>query len=161
MYLAKKQNHHIDIIFILALFFLFAFSSIILIILGSNVYQKTATQMESHFDQRSVSSYITEKIRQNDVYDTIVISSLGSVEALQMDQIINGTSYSTYLYVYEKHLYELFAQSDIEMQPSDGQEILPLEDINFSFLTSNLLEITYHDTNNIKKILFVSLHTAQ
>lgn len=161
MYLVKRQNHHIDIIFILALFFLFAFSSIILIILGSNVYQKTAAQMETHFDQRSVSSYITEKIRQNDICDTFVISSLGPVEALQMSQIIDDVSYSTYLYVYEDHLYELFARSDIEMQPSDGQEILLLKDISFSFLTANLLEIKYHDSNNKEQNLLISLHTAQ
>lgn len=155
------KNSNITIVFLLTLLFLFAFSSVALLLLGSQVYQKTATSMETHYEQRSVPSYLTEKIRQNDSKGQISISYMQDTPVLELSQTINKISYTTYLYVYENHLYELFTRSDLDFDFADGQEIMPLSSLKLSFCNQNLLEITYADTSDETKTIWVSTHTRQ
>lgn len=161
MYHKQKKYHQIELLFIICLFFLFAFLAALLILLGSSMYQKTNNQMELHFAERNVSSYIIEKVHQNDTADSIVISSLQDIEALKMYTTINDTKYATYLYVYNDYLYELFTRDDLQLLPEDGQKIMPLHSIHFQLLTDSLLEFSYSDNFYSDKKVYIALHTKQ
>ena len=55
----KNDNRHmVDILFVIALFCVFALSALMLVIIGSNVYKKTVTNMDNNFDSRTSFSYI-------------------------------------------------------------------------------------------------------
>lgn len=155
------KSSNITIVFLLTLFFLFAFSSVSLLLLGSEVYQKTASSMEKHYEERSVSSYLIEKIRQNDSNGQINTFYLEDTPVLGLSQTINNVSYTTYLYVYENHLYELFARSDFDFTLADGQEIMPLSSLEICFCNQQMLEITYTDTSDKTQTIWVSTHTRQ
>lgn len=64
----KKKAHSIDVIFMLVLFSIFAIMSVLLILIGSNVYGKITTSQEINGNNRTILSYITNKVRacQND-----------------------------------------------------------------------------------------------
>ena len=61
-----RHRHVIDLIFPIALFFVFAASSLSVLILAANVYTSTTKRLSINDENRTVLSYLSEKIRQND-----------------------------------------------------------------------------------------------
>ena len=78
----QEKRHIVDILFVLALFAVFAFSALVLVILGANIYKSTVSSMSRNFESRTAGSYITEKIRQSDVCDSIYIDDFEGCEAI-------------------------------------------------------------------------------
>ena len=104
----QKQEHHIiDILFVIALFCMFALSAIFLISVGADIYGKTVSHMESNFNSRTAFAYVTEKVRQADAASAIDIGQLDGIPALTITQTMGDTQYITYLYQHENHLKEL------------------------------------------------------
>lgn len=158
----QEKNHIVDILFVLALFVVFTLSALVLVILGASVYRQTITYMDKNYTARTAYSYLTEKVRQNDRYDSISLGQLEGTDALVLTQEINDTTYATYLYLYEGSLRELFIRqgSDIGTNPlSAGQEILPLTDWNLEMAQEQLLHIALTLDDNTQKELFIALHS--
>ena len=114
-------RHMIDILFVLSLFCVFAFSSVVLILFGADIYKKTVSSMDSNYASRTSVAYLTEKIRQSDTYDAISIDCSSGSEKLLMTREIDGQTYATSLYEYDGYLCELFARTDIELPADAGQ----------------------------------------
>ena len=158
----KKQNRHIiDILFVLALFGVFAMSTLLLITVGTYIYQQTVTNTESNYECRTSFAYITEKIRQADAADAVAVGSFEEQPALILTQLIDGTTYYTYLYAYDGYLKELLVREGVSLSPAAGQNILEISDFSlkqvspqlFSFDITTIDEQTYH--------LYISTHTQQ
>ena len=49
----KQKAHIIDVLFVLALFGVFAVSAMMVIILGTGVYNNTLESAQTHFDART------------------------------------------------------------------------------------------------------------
>ena len=106
----KQPKHIIDILFVIALFCLFALSAIFLISIGADIYGKTVNNMESNFDARTALAYVTEKIRQSDQKDQITIGKLDDCQALIITSQSADSVYYTYLYEYDGQLKELMVR---------------------------------------------------
>ena len=154
-----KHHHMIDILFVLSLFCVFTVSSVLLIIFGANIYKKTVQQMDANYTSRTSIAYITEKIRQFDSYDAIQFKMQDNTPILMLTSNINGITYATSLYEYNGYLYELFARTDITLPLDAGQAIMALENLSFTQTTSNLLKISFTDTNKENYTLYVSIHS--
>ena len=63
----NENRYMVDILFVLTLFCVFAVCSILLIAVGARIYQNTIDSMEKHFTSTTSLSYISEKIRQNEL----------------------------------------------------------------------------------------------
>ena len=61
-----RSRHVIDFIFPIALFFVFAASSLVVLILAADIYGSTTNQLQANDENRTALAYISEKIRQND-----------------------------------------------------------------------------------------------
>ncbi len=157
-----EKNHIVDVLFVLALFVVFTLSALVLVILGASVYKQTVNYMDENYTARTAYSYLTEKVRQNDLYDSISIGQLEGTTALVLTREIGGTDYATYLYLYDGSLRELFMRqgSDIGSDPlSAGQEILPLLDWDLQNAGEHLLHIELTLEDNTQKELYISLHS--
>ena len=64
MNIGKQRNHVIDFIFPISLFFVFAVSSLVVILLAANIYRSTTRESIDQDASRTVLSYISEKIHQ-------------------------------------------------------------------------------------------------
>ena len=73
MQVKQERNHIVDVLFVLALFVVFTLSALVLVILGANVYRQTVSYMDENYEARTAYSYLTEKVRQNDVYGLSLI----------------------------------------------------------------------------------------
>ena len=160
MQVKQERNHIVDVLFVLALFVVFTLSALVLVILGANVYRQTVSYMDENYEART--SYLTEKVRQNDVYGSISVGELEGSRALVLTREINGTTYATYLYLHQGSLRELFVRqgSDIGSDPlSAGREILPLMDWEPEMADRHLLRINLTLEDGSHKQLFISLHS--
>lgn len=154
----QKQEHHIiDILFVLALFCMFALSAIFLISVGADIYGKTVAHMESNFNNRTAFAYVTEKVRQADAAGAIDIGSLEGIPALTISQTIEDTPYITYLYQYDDHLKELMVREDTPLGPSAGQDILSLSSFVLNRINDSLYSFTLTTTDGDSCLLYVSI----
>lgn len=156
----EKENsrHMIDILFVLSLFCVFAVSSVILILFGADIYKKTVSSMDHNYSTRTSVAYISEKIRQSDIYDSIYIDDSKGYERLMMTRNINGTTYATSLYEYDGYLYELFARTDIELPADAGQQVIALTDLDFNLISDSLLSVSFINESQKSSTIYVSLH---
>ena len=156
----KNENRHmIDVLFVLTLFFVFALSTLTLVILGANVYRSTVNHMSENFTDRTSYAYITQKLRQEDESGSISIGDIEGIPACIMTNEVNGAIYNTYLYEYDGYLYELLARADLHMKATDGTPILPLEKFNIDKANDNLFKITINTENSEDFSMYISSHT--
>lgn len=158
----QEKNHIVDVLFVLALFVVFTLSALVLVILGASVYRQTVSYMDDNYTARTAYSYLTEKVRQNDLYDSISLGQLEGTDALVLTRDINDTTYATYLYLHEGSLRELFIRqgSDIGADPlSAGREIMPLTGWELEMAGDHLLHIALTLEDNSQKELFIALRS--
>lgn len=158
----QEKNHIVDVLFVLALFVVFTLSALVLVTLGASVYRQTVSYMDDNYTARTAYSYLTEKVRQNDLYDSISLGQLEGTDALVLTRDINDTTYATYLYLHEGSLRELFMRqgSDIGTDPlSAGREIMPLTGWELEMTGDHLLHIALTLEDNSQKELFIALRS--
>lgn len=161
---SKEENRHIvDVLFVLALFCVFAISALMLVTIGANVYQKTVNNMDANYSSRTAFSYVTEKIRQNDTSQTISIGSIENHPAIILSQDIDGRIFNTYLYEYDGYLTELFTSADLNLGGDilkAGHPLIPIKDFSLSEIESSLYRfvLSTEDTEPIS--LYISTQSS-
>ena len=71
----RNKKHTIDLLFPIALFFVLAVSSLIVVLLASNVYRNTTRMEQSNYESRTALSYVVGKIHQNDEQGSVALGS--------------------------------------------------------------------------------------
>ncbi|MDE5680638.1 MAG: DUF4860 domain-containing protein [Lachnospiraceae bacterium] len=160
---SKESNRHIvDVLFVLALFGVFAASALMLVTIGADVYKKTVSNMNENFEERTAYSYISEKIRQNDVYDSVEIGELEGVSALLFIRRVGDDEYCTCLYLHDGYLKELFIRRDSFAGTNllqAGQDIMPLSGLSMEEVKPGLIRLTI-DTGSRSLTLYASLRSG-
>lgn len=170
MNFSKENRHMIDVLFVLTLFFVFALSSLTLVILGANVYRSSVDHMSQNFTDRTSYAYITQKIRQGDDLSDIFtnyndngaisIGQIGDTKCCIIRSEVKDIPYTTYLYEYNGYLCELFARSDLDMSESDGTEILKLDHFDIENVNPKLIKVYIGTTDGDEMTLFISTHAS-
>lgn len=153
----KNENKHmVDVLFVLSLFCVFAFSALMLVIIGANVYKKTAEHMDTNYASRISYAYLSEKIRQNDRADALSVGSYGDGDALIISEEINGKVYYTYLYQYDGKLRELFTGTPDTLRPEAGQAIMDCSSFSVSAVSDKLYFVSLTGSDGEETTLYVS-----
>ena len=103
-----QQNHMIDFLFPVALFFVFAVSAMTVILLATGIYRSTTEHSSLNYTARTSLAYICEKIHQNDAGGDVALGTFDGCDALILRQTRGEDTYQTYIYVYENDRKELF-----------------------------------------------------
>ena len=147
--------HSVDILFTLSLFFVFTVSAFLIVLIGSDVYQSTAVQLEDTYSTRTSAAYVTEKIRQHDSAGCISLTDLDGRPALLLTDNISGTVYETYIYSDGNSIFELMVREGTPVTPHMGQEILKADGFTFTEKPGGFLELSVNDVEgNPHSILF-------
>lgn len=157
--LDNRRTTKIDSVFVIALFTMFAVTAFLLILIGARQYQHTADTMNANYECRTISSYLTEKIRQNDSQGSIQLTQLEGTPAIAIETIENDTIYITYIYYYEDALREIVVNKQSVFSLDSGQEIIQTGGFAAEMVNEDLLKITITTTENEKQQLFLSLHS--
>lgn len=157
--LDNRRSNKIDSIFVIALFTVFAITAFLLILIGAKHYQHTADSMDANYESRTISSYLTEKIRQNDSASSISITELEDTPALAIASIENDTTYITYIYYYNEALREIMVTENSVFSLDSGQEIIQTGGFHAEFEAKDLLKITITTTEGKTNTLHLSIHS--
>lgn len=153
----KQQEHHIiDILFVIALFCIFALSAVFLITIGASVYGKTVSHMEENFNRRTSFAYVTEKIRQADQDGAVCVGEFDGLPAILITETTANTRYITYLYAYHGFLKELMVREDTPLSPAAGQDILSVTEFSFEKVDDKLFAFTIATDEENSCRLYVS-----
>lgn len=158
--LKGQASHKIDMGFVLAIITLFAATSLALVLIGAKQYKYINNTIDTNHDNRVVSSYLTEKIRQGDSDNNISICELKGVPALAIETAEENVTYTTYIYCYENYLCELVVTKNSVFELSSGQKILELKDLKLTFANDSLIQAEITNTNGDKQTLFFNLHCS-
>ncbi|MEG0275627.1 MAG: DUF4860 domain-containing protein [Coprobacillus sp.] len=154
----KSQNekqHTIDILFVLALFCVFTLSALAVVYIGSRVYSSTVDTMDINFHNHVAIDYITEKVHQNDDGNNIEIQIKDNIEVLSIHKTYNSKTYTTYIYLYDNQLKELFISDEESFQKDAGENIMQIDSLSMK-INQNLLSISL-SINNKSHESYISL----
>ena len=153
----RDNKHVVDILFVIALLFLFAFSVLMLIALGASVYRRNVEIMSDNNDSRVSAAYVTEKLRQADADGGITLGELGGESAILLRNERSGVPTVTYLYVHDGALYELTTLEEGGVAvPSAGQRITDISDMQAGYVREDLLSVELTRTNGKKLQLYLA-----
>lgn len=146
----RNKKHTIDLLFPIALFFVLAVSSLIVVLLASNVYRNTTRMEQSNYESRTALSYVVGKIHQNDEQGSVALGSFDGLDALVLSRNYDGQSYKTYIYEYEGSLRELFIREDVSAKASDGQAVMDVRDFRITSEKDRIFHLSCTDQDGQK-----------
>ena len=133
---------------------MFVLLSIGTLILGVSIYNHANMISIGNHEQRTALSYITNQVRLNDAVDNIDIKLFHNINALTLNQEIDGSVYQTLLYCYNGQLREIFTEEGIEHEPDSGVIIMPLESLNFESY-GNAIKISLENPSGSKESILI------
>lgn len=140
-----KREHVVDFIFTLALFCVFAASSVLVTVIGASVYKTVVARMDQNNTARTGLAYLAEKVRQNDAGGALSAGAVADSPALVMTAVYNDTEYATYIYEDGGELKELFQRASAAPMPDAGQTIMEAASFDVELLRDNLYRFTIQD----------------
>ena len=152
----STSSHKFDTVIVMLLFALFAVTSFVLIIIGIKQYNVTADTMSNNYQIRTATSFLQEKIRQNDAGDSINISEIEGIKALAIDSVIEDTKYTTFIYCYDGYLRELLVTEDSVFSKESGQSIIELKSFDIKKSNKNLYQAKLVDKNNTSSTVYLT-----
>lgn len=158
-----KPEHVIDIIFSLSLFVFFAFIGICVVLIGSRIYQSTASHMEANYTSRTALAYASEKIRQSDSSGAVelLVPEGFKEQALILHQTIDQTDYVTYIYFYDGALRELLIKEGTRITPEQGTALVFLSSFEIEKTEDNLLILTAVEDGGKRNTLMIHPDSSQ
>lgn len=154
-----SNNHKIDTAFVAALFVLFTMTACLLVLIGARQYRITAQVMNDNYENRTVSSYLNEKIRQNDSPSGTFVVDFAGGHALALKNATDS-SYTTYIYYYDGYLRELFVGENSVYTPDSGQKIIACSAFDLTVVQPGLILASVTDTNNILHEIYLYTHVT-
>ena len=151
-----RSRHVIDLVFPIALFFVFAASALIVLILAADLYGSTTGRLRVNDENRSALAYIEEKIRQNDTGGAIEIVRIEDTDCLAMSADYDGIFYTTYIYEYKGMLKELFIRDDVSFSPKNGRDIMEISSLSMTSPEDRLYRFVVTDSDGFQSSLIAS-----
>lgn len=155
-----KASKKIDIIFVFAIITLFAATAFILVLIGAKQYRSVTDSMNKSYEDRTVASYITEKLRQSDTKDAILVEIIDGIQVLSIAATENDVKYTTYIYLYDGYLRELVTTEGSAVSLSGGQEIIAVQRFSPRVVKDSLIQIEVTDTDSNIRTLYFNLHSS-
>ena len=155
----ENSSKKIDMVFVLMLITLFAATSLALVLIGAKHYRNVTDTMTKNHQLRTTSSYLAEKIRQNDVAGAITVCDLTGTDALSIKTTEGDVEYITYIYYYDNALRELVVTKNSVFSLSTGQEIIELKEFYISLLSDSLICAEITDMEGTTQKHYFSLHS--
>lgn len=149
------RSHSIDSLFVVILFAVFVFMSLLIISSGAAAYKNSAAQMDDRFDRQTCVSYITAKIRSNNESGKISIVDYKGANALCITETFTEGTYNTYIYLYEGMVRELFCNAEYPQELDVGSALTRASGLTFSY-NDGVYEITLVDVKEKSTVFYVN-----
>lgn len=135
------KGRSISLIFIVALFCLYTICSLLLGVLGANIYRESVAAGDKNYGIRTSVLYVCQKVRANDVAAAVRIETVNGADALVMTRDIAGHEYENWLFVADGWLTEALCPAGTEVFPASGQRVMELAALDFD-ISGGLVTVT-------------------
>ena len=152
----RQKNYMVDFIFTLSLFGVFAIAALLVVVIGANVYRSTVNTQDTNAVKRTSVAYVAEKIRQNDVSDSIFVGDVEGAPALVLNSTYGENIYSTYIYMYDGNLRELFVRASDSPSLIAGQIITGISGFSIESVSDQLYYISITDKDGENLSLYIN-----
>ncbi len=153
-----ERKHNIDILFQMAVFFMFTFSAILLLLLAVNFYRSIVDRSEKNESARVAVAYIREVIHQNDKQGGISLTEFDKLPCIKIQQ---EEDYVLYLYLKDGELRELYTKEGAQVSSGDGQKLMELTSMNFSMKGEGVLLVECEDVWGNQEQVLIGIRSSQ
>ena len=122
-----KKKHTVESLFVLIIFAIFMVTSLMIVMIGANVYRGVVADTDANNALRSSCSYIANKVRSADSADAVHVTEINGIEALTIDADYGEESFRTYIYYHEGYLKESFVLEDQPFSPDFGEKVIQVD----------------------------------
>lgn len=144
-----RKEHSIDLLFSILLFGIYVLFLLLMLLFAAKAYQHAVKGTEENYNLRTAMSYLTVKIRQHDNGRNVFLGEFQGTEALCLTDEMEGETYTTYIYLYDGKLKELFTADGSHVSLSMGTDIASLNSFIIEETPEEFYLITMEDTNGI------------
>lgn len=155
------RKHMIDLIFPIALFFIFALCALTVLLFAARIYQSQTEASSRNYTAGTALAYISEKIHQNDSGGTVTIEQLSGQDALILSSVYGEEIYDTYIYEDDQQLKELFVRHDTQTDLSAGTPILEIREFTMEQLENGLLSFHCTDKHDQSDSILVEVRSKE
>ena len=128
----KEQKRKADAVLVLVLFGVFAVCILSVLLTSADAYRRLAERDEQSYDHRVATQYLATRVRQGDEAGRVFVETFDGVDALVLQEEIEGEVYETRVYCYDGYLRELFSGKGEPFVAEDGEQILKAESLALS-----------------------------
>ena len=168
----KKEatSHHMDGVYVLLLFAVFAGCILIVLLFGTSAYEKLVERDQAAYNQRTGVQYLAAKIRHSDSADHVFGGSFSDRTNVDADEIntlylqfvgedgeIPG--FYTKIYYYDGYIREVLCAEDGGLLPEDGSEILAAKGLRIDE-EQNLITFTVTNEDGSESSLSTALRSG-
>ena len=153
----KKSRSGAEQLYPALLFFVFLLCTVFTILIGSRVYENIRERDRLSFETDTALAYITNKVRQGDMADSITVREENGQQFLVFTSVFDGIEYETLIYHMDGGLYELFALAENDLDVTAGQRIMDCDVMHFALeetsKNNSMLHITLGETRHVDLLL--------
>lgn len=153
----KKSRSGAEQLYPALLFFVFLLCTVFTILIGSRVYENIRERDRLSFETDTALAYITNKVRQGDIADSIAVREENGQQFLVFTSVFDGIEYETLIYHMDGGLYELFALAENDLDVTAGQRIMDCNVMHFALeetsKNNSMLHITLGETRHVDLLL--------
>lgn len=141
----KKETtgYHMDGVYVLLLFAVFAGCILIVLLFGASAYEKLVERDQAAYNQRTGTQYLAAKIRHSDSNDHIFVGSFSDRTDISEDDINtlylqfvgdegDVPGFYTKIYYYDGYIREVLCAEDVGLVPEDGNKIMAAKGLEIS-----------------------------
>lgn len=154
----QRIRHQMDGLLMLLLFGVFAVCVLAVLMTGAKAYRGLVDRDQAAYDRRTCVQYIATKVRQGDATGAVRVEDFHGENALRLNDSEAGCV--TRLYCHDGWLMELYTFSDAELEPQDGEKIMPLEGLTLT-LEDGLLTAVLQMGEGVTDTLQLSLRSEE
>ncbi len=141
----RSQKHSVDTLFSFLLFGLFVLFLLVLLLFSAQLYQRSVGSLDENQNLHTAATYLTTKFRQHDNAGSRYVAHFGDLDALCFEDVIDDTACTTYIYLLDNELKELFTLSGTTLSPDAGTTIAALSGFDFEQTEDGFLQIRLTD----------------
>lgn len=138
------KTHAISGFFVFLLIALFALMSVVLVLIGTQAYQRVADASLSSADGQMIVSYLLGKLRSCDSDGAISVRDMDGTQVLCLSDgdYYDEERYETRIYYYDGAICEQYTMSDSALNRDLGQPLIEARGMSFSRLGKGLIQVS-------------------
>ncbi len=154
----QRIGHRMDGLLMLLLFGVFAACVLVVLMTGAKAYRGLVERDQAAYDRRTCVQYIATRVRQGDAVGGVWVEPFGETTALRLSD--SDTGCVTWMYCLDGYLMELYTFADAELEPQDGEKIMPLDSLELE-LKEGVLTAKIETRAGVTDTLRLSLRAGE